>query len=160
MNALQSLQKFRVRVIPGKCTPPHGGVRFEVEDLILLALHVLTGPTSPRQSVVNYRQNHHREAINREPQYVATGATAALTAILRCNRSYHSVPRRWRFKLNNGGRKPILRYKPSAATKKRNSPKTQRMVQDVDGSCIAGAADLCIIPIGKNVDNTQHVVSR
>ena len=39
--------------------------------------------------------------------------------------------------------------------------KTQRIVQAVDGSCIAVTADLCIIPIEKkNIDNTQHVVSR
>ena len=40
-------------------------------------------------------------------------------------------------------------------------PKTKRIVQNVDGSCIAVTADLCNNPIGrKNIDNTQHVVSR
>ena len=35
--------------------PLGGGIRFEVEDFIELAWHVLTGPTSPRQSVVALR---------------------------------------------------------------------------------------------------------
>ena len=59
-----------------------GGVRFEVEDFIQLAWHVLTGPTSPRQSVVAVwaLSTTTTEAINREPPRVATGATATLTA--------------------------------------------------------------------------------
>ena len=60
-----------------------GGVRFEVEDFIQLAWHFLTGPTSPIQSVVAvwaFSTTTTKE-INREPQRVATGATAvALTA--------------------------------------------------------------------------------
>ena len=46
-----------------------------------LAWHVLTGPMSPRQSVVAVRElsTITTEAINHELQRVATGATAALT---------------------------------------------------------------------------------
>ena len=65
MNVVQNSQKFFVRVwmlyrthrsagygyYPGKYTPSGGGVRLEVEDFIQLVWHVLTGPTSPRQSV-------------------------------------------------------------------------------------------------------------
>ena len=47
------------------------------------------------------------ESMNGEPQYVATGVTAALTAVPHCNRSYDSMPRLWRFKTNIGSRKPI-----------------------------------------------------
>ena len=52
-----------------------------MEDFILLAWHVLM-PTSPRQSVVDVwaLSTTTTEAINREPQRAATGATAALTA--------------------------------------------------------------------------------
>ena len=76
------VQKFRVRVIPGYIHGLGGGVRFEMEDFFQLAWHVLTGPTSPRQSAVAVRaiSTTTTEAINREPQRVANGATAALTA--------------------------------------------------------------------------------
>ena len=58
MNVLHNLQKFRLRVIPGLMhTPSGGGGSFiEVEDFIQLAWHVLTGPMSPRQSVVASRE--------------------------------------------------------------------------------------------------------
>ena len=53
----------------------------EVEDFIQLAWHILTGPTSPTQSVaVLALSTITTEAINREPQEVSTGATDALTA--------------------------------------------------------------------------------
>ena len=52
INALQNLQKFRVRVIPRQIHGLGGGARYEADDSIELAWHVLTGPTSPRQSVV------------------------------------------------------------------------------------------------------------
>ena len=87
-----------------------------------------------------------------------------LTAILSCNRSHHSVPRMWRFTLSNGGRKPNFftrSIKAKCRDKEVKLPETQRIVQDVDGSCIAVTADLCIIPIGeKNIDDVQNVVSR
>ena len=93
INVLQNFREFLVRVIPGQM---HTRVRFEVEDSIQLAWHVFTGPMSPRQSVVALRDYElatkpsPRKAMSRGPQWVATGATAALTATLRCkNRSYH-----------------------------------------------------------------------
>ena len=53
----------------------------EAKQFIQLAWHVLTGSTSPRQSAaVLALSTITTEAINREPQQVATGATAALTA--------------------------------------------------------------------------------
>ena len=39
-------------------------------------------------------------------------------------------------------------------------PKTQKILLDVDVCCIAVTADLFIIPIGKNIDNTQYAFSR
>ena len=56
MSVLQNLQKFGCGEYTGKCTPPREGVRFEVEDSIQLAWHVLTGPMPPRQSVVALRE--------------------------------------------------------------------------------------------------------
>ena len=56
-----------------------GSNRFEVGEFIQLAWHVPTGTTSPRQSVAVWALSTTNEAINREPQRVATGATAAPT---------------------------------------------------------------------------------
>ena len=53
---------------------------FEGGEFIQLAWHVPTGPTSPRQSVAVWAlSTTPNEAINREPQRVATGSTAAPT---------------------------------------------------------------------------------
>ena len=94
MDVVQNSQKLFVRVwmlyrthrssgyglYPGKHTLGEG-VRLEVEDLIQLAWHVLAGPTPPTQSVALWALSATAtKAINREPQRVATGATAALTA--------------------------------------------------------------------------------
>ena len=56
-------------------------LKFEVGGVFnLLAWHVPTGPTSPRQSIAVWAlSTTTNEAINREPQRVATGATAAPT---------------------------------------------------------------------------------
>ena len=52
-----------------------------MEHFIQLACHVLTGPTSTRQSVAVWALSMiTTEATNREPQRVVTGATAAITA--------------------------------------------------------------------------------
>ena len=57
-----------------------GSNRFEVGELSNFARHVPTGPTSPRQSIAVWALSTiPNEAINREPQRVATGATAAPT---------------------------------------------------------------------------------
>ena len=64
MNILQNLQKFRLRVKTRKIHGLGGGVRFEVVDSIELAWHALTGPTSPRQSVVALRAIDRREIVN------------------------------------------------------------------------------------------------
>ena len=51
-----------------------------------------TRPTSPRQSVdVWALSTTTTEAINREPQRVATGTTAALTAAGYCSVTDHSA---------------------------------------------------------------------
>ena len=61
---------------------PIGSNRVEVGEFIQLTWHVPTGPTSPRQSIAVWAlSTTNNEAINREPQRVATGATAAPTAI-------------------------------------------------------------------------------
>ena len=80
-----NLQKFQVRVIPGGLIHALGvGDRFEVEGVIYVAWHVLTRPTSPRQSVAVWAlSTATNEEIYLEPQQVATGATAALTTTYR-----------------------------------------------------------------------------
>ena len=89
---------------------PRGGLRFGVEDSIELAWHVLTGPTSPRQSVVALKaiDNNHRG----EKSLTSTSGDRGQqprSRLLFCNRSYHSVPWLWRPKTNVGGRKsPVL----------------------------------------------------
>ena len=81
MDFAHNSQKFRARVIPGYIHAFGGGVRIKVGDFIQLAWHRLTGPRSPRQSVAVWAiSTTTTEAINRELQRVATGATAALTA--------------------------------------------------------------------------------
>ena len=51
-----------------------------MEDFIQLAWHVLTGPTSPRQSLAVWTSSTTTtEAIHREPQRVVTWATASRT---------------------------------------------------------------------------------
>ena len=57
-----------------------GSNRLEVGEFIQLAWHVPTGPASPRQSFAVWAlSTTPNEAINREPQRVATGASAAPT---------------------------------------------------------------------------------
>ena len=56
---------------------PIGSNRFEVGEFTQLAWHVPTGPTSPKQSIALWALSTiPNEAIKREPQRVATGATA------------------------------------------------------------------------------------
>ena len=85
IDVVQNSQKFRVRVIPGHIHALGGGVRLEVEDLIQLAWCVHTGQTSSSKSVtaVWALSMITTAAINREPQQLATRATAALTATNR-----------------------------------------------------------------------------
>ena len=81
IDVVQTSQKFRVRIIPEEIYAFGEAVRFEVENSIQFAWHVLTGPTSPRQSAPVWALSAiTTEAINRARQRVATGATAALTA--------------------------------------------------------------------------------
>ena len=102
MDVVQNSQKFRVRILPGKIHALGGGVRFEVEDFIQLTWHVLTGPTSHGQfRPVWALSTTTTEAINREPQRVATGATAALTATDHTT----EYPGGSASKQNHGGRK-------------------------------------------------------
>ena len=63
------------------------------------------------------------------------------------------IPRLWRFKINNGGRKSIFftsSIKAKCRDKKRNYRKHRKgIVLDVAGSCIAVTVDQYIIPIEK-----------
>ena len=127
--------------------PVGEGVRFEVEDFIQIAWHVLTEPTSRRQSVVALRaisiidktttergMNLNEWRPGQQPR----------SRLLFCNILYHSVPRLWRLKKNNGGREPnFITSSISHVPRQRSEDtKTQRIVQDVDESCIAVTADL------------------
>ena len=102
-----------------------------MEDAIQLAWHVLTGSTSPSQSVAVWELSTiTTEAINREHQRVATGATATITA------TDHSTT-------NPGGgasknimavASPILLPSRSANYHDNQSkrPKTQRIAEVID----------------------------
>ena len=117
-----------------------------MEDFIQLAWHVLTRPTSPRQSVAVWALSvTTTEAINREPQRVAVGATAALTA------TDHSTayPGRGASKKNMAVASPISPPARSAKCHDNQAkrPKTQRIAQDFDDSCIAVAVP-CVAFLG------------
>ena len=115
---------------------PIGSNRFEGGDFIQLAWHVPAGPTSPRQSVAVWAlSTTPNETINREPQRVATGATAAPTD------TDHSTV------YPGGGSKTIMAVAstifPPAQSAKRDEiqaidPKHRGTAQDFD-SCIAVA---------------------
>ena len=81
MNVVQNSQNFRVRVIPAGKTRPRGRNSIWTGGFHPTCIwYVLTGPASPRQSVAVWAlSTTTTEAIYREPQRVATGATAALT---------------------------------------------------------------------------------
>ena len=109
---------------------------------IQLARHVPTGPTSPRQSIALWALfTIPIEAINRELQRVATGATAAPTD------TYHSTAYP-----GGGSSEKIMAVAstifPPARSAKRDEnqaigPKDSVKSQDVD-SCIA-VADPCVV---------------
>ena len=91
------------------------------------------GPTSPRQSVALWASsNTTTEATHREPQRVATGATAALTATT-------PYPGGGASKKIMAVASPILPPTRSAHRhdNRTKRPKAQRIAQDFDGSCIA-----------------------
>ena len=101
------------------------------------------GPTSPRQSVALWASsNTTTEATHREPQRVATGATAALTATT-------PYPGGGASKKIMAVASPIL--PPTRSGKCHDSyakrPKAQRISQDFDDSCIAVAVP-CVAFLG------------
>ena len=104
-----------------------------MEDFIQLACHVLTGPTSTRQSVAVWALSMiTTEATNREPQRVVTGATAAITATDHIT----AYPGGGASKKNHDGRKPIFATRlrqPSEATE------NTELARDFDDRCIAVA---------------------
>ena len=122
-----------------------------LEDLIQLAWHVLTGPTSPGQSVVAVRalSTTTTEAINRKNLNEWRLEQQPRSRQLFCDRSYHSVPRLWRLKRNNGGRKPnfatgSIRQVPP---QRGEATETQRINQAFDDSCLAVAVP-CVTLLG------------
>ena len=91
-----------------------------------------------------------REAINRKTQWVATGATAALTAILRydhtiaypgCGASNQIMVVASPYLPHHSSVSQVPRQRRSETTENTDSRRYR-----------------CIIPIGKNIDNTQYVV--
>ena len=113
-----------------------GGIRFEVEDFIQLAWHVLTGPTSPMQSVTVWALSTTTAgAIYREPQLLVTGATAALTATVHIT----AYPVGDVAKNIMAVARPI--FPPTRSAKchknKAKGPKTQSIAKYFDDSCIA-----------------------
>ena len=85
MDVVQNSQKFRVRVIPAGKYPPSGEdffLKWRISSNLHMACsHWANAPEAIRSCVAIIDTT--TETINREPQRMATGATAGLTATCR-----------------------------------------------------------------------------